>query len=90
MKDSPRIVVGITSLNCLGTTGPEGSMLWSRKGFGSISKGEPSVGSAKPKVLESRFRSTARVPVLLYLLCKSCFMLSNNDTKLACCAVEVY
>jgi len=90
MKDSSRIVAGIASLNRPGTTGPEGSMLRSRKGFGSISEGDPSVGGAKPKVLDSRFGSTAYVPVLLHLLCNSCSRLSTGDAKPACCAVKVY
>ena len=89
MKGSSRIVVGIESLNCPGTTGPEGSALQSRKGFGSMSEGDPSVGGAKPKVSGSRFGSTACVPGLLRLLCKSCSGLSTGDAKPACCAVEV-
>ena len=82
MKDSSRITAGIESLNRLGTTGPEGSALWSRKGFSSISEGDPSVGGAKPKVSDSRFRSIACISVLLCLLCKSCSGLSTGDAKL--------
>jgi len=89
MKDSSRIAVGIASLNYPETMGPEGSALRSRKGFGSISEGDPSVGGAKPKVSDSRFGSTACVPVLLHLLCNSCSGLSTGDAKPACCAVEV-
>jgi len=89
MKDSSRIAAGIASLNCPGTIGPEGSALQSRKGFSSISEGDPSVGGAKPKVSDSRFGSTACVPVLLYLLCNSCSGLSTSDAKPACCAIEV-
>ena len=89
MKDSSRIAAGIASLNRLGTMGPEGSVLWSRKEFGSISEGEPSIGGVKPKVSDSRFRSTACIPVFLCLLCKSCFGLLTGDAKLAYCAVEV-
>ena len=80
VKDSSRIAVGIASLNC------PGAMLWSRKGFGSISEREPSVGGAKPKVLDSRFRSTT---CILVLLCKSFSGLSTSDAKPACCTVEV-
>jgi len=89
MKGSSRIAAGIESLNCPGTMGLEGSALQSRKGFSSMSEGDPSVGGAKPKVSDSRFGSTACVPVLLRLLCKSCSGLSTGDAKLACCAVEV-
>jgi len=88
MKDSSRIVAGIASLNCPGTMGPEGSALRSRKGFGLISEGDPSIGGAKPKVSDSRFGSTACVPVLLHLLCNSCSGLSTGDAKLACCTIE--
>jgi len=89
MKDSSRIAAGIASLNRPGTMGPEGSALRSRQEFGSISEGDPSVGGAKPKVSDSRFRSTACVPVLLCLLYNSCSGLSTGDAKPACCAVEV-
>ena len=89
MKDSSRIAVGITSLNCPGTMGPKGSALQSRKGFDSISEGEPSVGGVKPKVSDSRFRSTACISVFLCLLYKSCSGLLTGDAKLACCADEV-
>jgi len=89
MKGSSRIVAGIESLNHPGTMGPEGSVLQLRKGFGLMSEGDPSVSGAKPKVSDSRFRSTACVPVLLRLLCKSCSGLSTSDAKPACCAVEV-
>jgi len=47
---------GIASLNHLRTMGPERSTLRSRKGFGSISEEKLSIGGAKPKVLDSRFR----------------------------------
>ena len=89
MKDSSRIAVGIASLNYPETMGPEGSALRSRKGFGSISEGDPSVSGTKPKVLDSRFGSTVCVPVLLHLLCNSCSGLLTGDAKPACCAVEV-
>jgi len=89
MKGSSRIAVGIESLNRPGTTGLEGSALRSRKGFSSMSEEDPSIGGAKPKVSDSRFRSTAYVPVLLYLLCKSCSGLLTGDAKPACYAVEV-
>jgi len=89
MKDSLRIAVGIASLNHPETMGPEGSVLQLRKEFGSISKGDPSVGGAKPKISDSRFRSTACVPVLLCLLCNSCSGLLTGDAKPACCAIEV-
>ena len=89
MKDSSRIAAGIASLNCLETTDPEGSALQSKKEFSSISEGDPSVSGAKPKVSDSRFGSTACVPVLLCLLCNSCSRLLTSDAKPACCAVEV-
>jgi len=89
MKDSSRIAAEIASLNRPGTMGPEGSALWSRKGFSLISEGDPSVGGAKPKVSDSRFGSTACVPVLLRLLCNSCSGLLTGDAKPARCAVEV-
>ena len=63
--------------------------LRSRKEFGSISEGEPSIGGVKPKVSDFRFRSTACIPVFLCLLCKSCSGLLTGDAKLAYCAVEV-
>jgi len=89
MNDSSRIAAGIASLNCPGTTGPEGSVLRSRKGFSLISEGDPNISGAKPKVSDFRFRFTACVHVLLHLLYKSCSGLSTSDAKLACCAVEV-
>jgi len=69
--------------------GPEGSTLRSRKGFSLISEGEPSISYTKPKVSDSRFGSTAYIPVLLRLLCKSCSGSLTGDAKLACCTIEV-
>jgi len=57
--------------------------------YSSVAEGELSVGGAKPKVLDSRFRSTACISVFLCLLCKSHSGLLTGNAKLACCADEV-
>ena len=71
-KAFSEITGGAVSLNCPGMIGPDKSAVVSRNGFGSLSNGEPGVGTVKSEVSDNSLNLKGLLATIVCLLRNNC------------------